>query len=109
MTKRIISLLMAIMLVIGVFAIQAAATSPDEGIEPHGPVVECYNCGAAVPTSFSRTWEESGTVNIPCIKDSGKHPHDKIWRVTGSQCPKCGAWTETNRVTIKDSCSIGKV
>lgn len=62
MTKRIVSLLMAMMLAIGVFAVPALAAQEDDGIMPHGPM--CY-CGGTCTISTSDYWRPEG--NKSCI------------------------------------------
>lgn len=109
MTKRFVSLLMALMLIIGIFAVPAMATSPDDGVEPCGIVISCPHCYASITMPPTQTWAENGTVYVGCSKTSELHAHFKSWRVTGWQCPSCGLWTETNRVTVTDTCSIGMV
>ncbi|NBJ90792.1 hypothetical protein, partial [Acutalibacter sp. 1XD8-36] len=73
MTKRITSLLMALILVFSVISISVYAAE-DEGIEPRGPVIRCDNCGAAVPTSRTITWAGNGYVLATC--DNSDKPHN---------------------------------
>ena len=109
MTKRIVSLLMAVMLVIGIFAVPAMAAQDDDGIELYGPVIRCDNCFASITKPTDQTWAENGTVYTTCYKSKDYHEHFKSWKVTGWRCPSCGAWTEMSRKEMSDSCSISVV
>ena len=109
MTKRIVSLLIAVMLVVGIFAVPAMAAQEDDGIELYGPMMRCDNCGASVPTSNYETWAENGTVYKGCGKTSDLHAHFQSFKCTGLRCNSCGTWITTTRVLITDGCSIGKV
>lgn len=109
MTKRIVSLLMALMLVIGIFAVPAMAAQDDEGIELYGPKIRCPNCNASITMPSSQTWAENGTVYTTCYKSKDLHAHFKSWLVTGWRCPSCGAWTETSREEKTNDCSISVV
>lgn len=100
MTKRIVSLLMAIMLVIGVFAIQAAATSPDDGIEPYAEWTHCSSCGASVRVDSYQTTEN---VRQTCKEPYGIHIHHKTYQCKSYSC-SCGNYELISKVCIGDDC-----
>lgn len=106
MTKRVVSLLMALMLVIGIFAVPAMAAQDDEGIEPYGPVTRCDNCGASISTSSTETWTEWNYVYTGCPLTSKTHIHEVSYRCTGYRCASCGAKIYLSKMQTKDKCTF---
>lgn len=107
MTKRLVSLLMALMLVVGIFAVPAMAAK-DDGIEPCVVVTRCDYCDGPIYEADSGTWAENGYVTLRkgCYKTSDEHEHFRSWKVTGIKCRSCGQWTVINRVLMTDDCTI---
>lgn len=110
MTKKVISLLMALMLTFSMISISVYAAD-DEGIEPRGPVTRCDNCQYTISLSPPpETWIEKKTVNKACPKVGASHEHVLSYRVSGYRCPGCGITAiEMSRVLVTDTCSIGRV
>ncbi len=102
MTKRIVSLLMALMLVIGIFAVPAMAAQEDEGIEPHTQWTHC-SCGASVAIG---SWTKSGSEYKTCKNSSSYHRHDMRYRYTGYTCGSCGRTEIMKTETLMDDCSF---
>lgn len=95
MTKRIVSLLMAVMLAIGVFAVPALAAQEDDGIMPHGPM--CY-CGGTCTVSTTDVWRAEGQRSC----NHGLNGYDVISRkyvVTKTTCRECGDVRTSERQT----------
>jgi hypothetical protein len=110
MKKRLVSLFMALMLIIGIFAVPAMAAQEDEGIEPYVLVSMCGSCNGTLYDTDSETWKEEGTVRIFCSKDlTHKHNHTKVWQFTGIRCRSCGQMTITKSDVLSDTCNISKV
>ena len=102
MTKRMVSLLMALMLVIGIFAVPAMAAQEDEGIEPHTQWTHC-SCGASVAIG---SWTKSGSEYKTCKNSSSYHRHDMRYRYTGYTCGSCGRTEIMKTETLMDDCSF---
>lgn len=110
MTKRIVSLLMAVMLVIGIFAVPAMAAQENEGIEPCVLASRCGYCNEAIYETDAETWAQNGYVSVEdCYKTHEEHDHFRSWKVTGIRCRSCGQYTITKRVLMTDSCTFVKV
>ncbi|MEY8313427.1 hypothetical protein AALA61_15970 [Oscillospiraceae bacterium 42-9] len=95
MTKRIVSLLMAVMLIIGIFSIPALAAGEDDGIMPHGPI--CY-CGGNCVVKTSDYWRPEGRKS--CTHWS--NGYDEVARrivVTKTTCTSCGDVRTSERET----------
>ena len=101
---------MALMLVIGIFAVPAMAAQEDEGIEPYVLVSMCGSCNGTLYDTDSETWAENGYVSVEnCSKTREEHDHLRSWKVTGIKCRSCGRYTITKRVLMTDSCTFVKV
>ncbi|MEY8313368.1 hypothetical protein AALA61_15670 [Oscillospiraceae bacterium 42-9] len=103
--KRLVSLLMALMLVIGIFAVPAMAAQDDDGIELYGPVIRC-DCGASISTSSTETWNESGFIYTGCDLTSKTHIHEVAYRCTGYRCSSCGAKIYLSKMQTKNKCTF---
>lgn len=90
MTKRIVSLLMAIALMLGVFAIPALAAAPDDTAEPYGVTIPCERCGApayrTAKTENVVIWVEKGNCTA---KPNVGHNHTLVNYYYLTSCSKC--------------------
>lgn len=88
MTKRMVSLLMALVLMVGILAVPAmAASQGDEGIMPHGSV--CPICRGNCIVSITNEWRAESRSS--CVH--GKNGYDIISRkyvITKTSCTGCG-------------------
>lgn len=90
--KRLISLLITLMLVVGVISVCAYATG-DEGIEPYGQVIQCPNCynGAATVSApnvrTTRDWVSG------CNSYTSPHYHEITRSYLTYDCKNCGTFT----------------
>lgn len=90
MTKRFVSLLMALMLIIGIFAVPALAAQGDDGIEPHTKVW-CMNCGALDGNQEYR-WDKVdwNDRTVACTMGaSGCGGDYTVRKYTGLRCSSC--------------------
>lgn len=98
MTKRIVSLLMAVVLVIGVFAVSALAAQEDDGIMPHGPMCHCGGDCLVSTTTVYRPISSDATRS--CIH--GLKGTDELcnkWVITKTTCKSCGDVRTSERNT----------
>lgn len=101
MTKRFVSLLMAVMLIIGIFAVPAMAAQGDDGIDPHAPWTHCSNCQASVPVNtYSRSEDKYQT----CREPYGMHLHRKVYQYKDYSCSSCGNYELLGKTLTDDIC-----
>ena len=102
MTKRIVSLLIAVMLVVGIFAIPAAAATPnDEGIEPYTSWVPC-SCGTSNPVG---SYPQSEVIYSACNNNpNAYHRHRMSYRCEGFTCSNCGKTTVIKKTLVGITC-----
>ena len=102
MTKRIVSLLIAVMLVVGIFAIPAAANTLSLGNTP------CDNCGMDCFTAYGPWYTVSNTGRIDgCGYKSGPHVHVNQNRNITVMCTVCGHINSITRDKGRTICPYG--
>ena len=101
MKKRAISMIMALLLIVGIFVIQVAATSSDDGIEPYAKTNICPTCGSSHGTS---TFTLSENVYKSCGNALGMHYHHITYQCTGFKCYTCNSISLRSKVFIGEEC-----
>ncbi|WP_322200760.1 hypothetical protein [Acutalibacter intestini] len=85
MTKRLVSLLMALVLTIGIFAIPAMAATP-EAEELYTIGGHCAYCGNTVEIIINTSITTEYRI---CKKSSTHHPHKVTYEDHSYWCSKC--------------------
>lgn len=89
-SKRLVSLLMALVLVVGIFAIPALAATADETAEPYGVTIPCERCGSP---SYRSTVTSDVTIRVEsCNLNSRAHYHTIRNYYYLTSCSKC-SWS----------------
>lgn len=87
--KRLVSLLMAMALVVGIFAVPAmAANATDDGIEPYGLVISCPRCGKTCNVR-ERAIKTNKYIMVTC-GSGGQKKHYLYNLQKCEDCPSCG-------------------
>jgi hypothetical protein len=87
--KRLVALLMALVLMLGILAVPAlAANAPDEGIDPQSQVIKCPRCGGSATTTLKYVPEEEiyGYRECPYNPDPHTHPGTSIYQTASCKC-----------------------
>lgn len=97
MAKRLVSLLMAVMLIVGIFVVPAIAAQDDSGIMPRGPV--CMKCQGNCTVTTSTVWRATGN-KVSCKHGlNGYDEYTKEVVITKTVCDKCGDKRTSERET----------
>lgn len=89
-SKRLVSLLMALALVVGVFAIPALAATPDDTAEPYGVTIPCDRCGA--PAYRTSQTEKVVIWVSSCSSKPKGHNHTIVNNYYLTSCSSC-SWS----------------
>lgn len=108
MAKKLISLLMAVMLIMGISVIPAAAATPeDEGIDPQG-TSWCGNCGASSSSQQTR-WDiiDYSERTSGCTEGaSGCRGDYTARKYSGSRCRSCGSVYSSSLIDVGVYCPV---
>lgn len=92
--KRMLSLVLAVMLVMSVFVLPASAAAPDDEVEPCAEYIRCPKCyfyDAYVTDTYERYVSTKYVES--CGSLAGAHPHDVYGYYISYNCTNCGAFT----------------
>ena len=99
MTKRMVSLLMALVLMVGIFAVPAmAAGAPDDGIELYGLVIRCPKCERDCYVS-TRAVKTSQYIMVRCGSD-GLKKHYLFNLQRSEDCSSCTYFKDLSLIHI---------
>lgn len=96
MTKRIVSLLMAMMMAVGIFAIPAVAHEDTDEIQPRGLTMMCPDCRGTAYEAFQTVWT-GASEKRSCSTHGGQCTYKEYQRQKCFSCA-CGfstAWVNT--------------
>lgn len=91
--KRILSLVLAVMLVMSVFVLPASAAAPEDEVEPCYVVDFCPRCGGSCQrTRVEAPFEYAQKSVESCASHNEWHPHYIMAYYDRIDCPNCGSF-----------------
>lgn len=96
-SKRLVSLLMALVLVVGIFAIPALAATADDTAEPYGVTTPCPRCGNPTRARDYYTYSTRQSKNECYLGYGHTHTWAQKWRETSCTSASC-SYSNTAKV-----------